>query len=155
MSNERQASQDAMRVDNGAAQRLLARAAELDALTDSTSIAELRQAAREAGISTIAFEAALRELRDDRGIAGRDDVPASPAATISWRTRSMMGDRRRWMLRALTAATVLVAVGAAAAGLRRAHPVPAAGHPHTVRAVGARAMTAPAAGARATPSPKP
>lgn len=48
-----------------AAERLLARAAELDAAGgDGPRLAELRSAAAEAGISVPAFDAALAELRD-------------------------------------------------------------------------------------------
>lgn len=144
MSNEQQASPDVMRVDNSAAQRLLARAAELDALTESSSIAELRQAAREAGISTGAFEAALRELRDDRGITALRDEPAPTPAMVS-RSARVTTNGRRWIVRALAAATVLIAVGAAAVGLRREHFVSAPPSHHAVRAVHA-------VGARAVPS---
>jgi hypothetical protein len=55
------------RLPESVAARLLTRAAELDAVrTGSTSVAELRVIAREAGISTNAFDAALAELRESQ-----------------------------------------------------------------------------------------
>lgn len=54
---------EAVRLSDDAAHRLLARAIELDQTRSSdTTVRELRDAAREAGISVQAFDAALREL---------------------------------------------------------------------------------------------
>ena len=142
MSNERQVPPDAMRVDHTAAQRLLARAAELDAFPESSSIAELRQAAREAGISSAAFEAALRELGEENGVSVYDETAAqSPAPLLEIPAQEGRGKRR--MLRALAAAAVVVAVvlavGAGVAGLSRERSVPVSVVPHTTRAVRAEA----------------
>jgi len=74
---ERDQARDAERVPEETARRLLARATELDAarLTE-LSVAQLRDAAREAGIAPAAFEQALAELR------ARDHAPAAgPAPT--------------------------------------------------------------------------
>ena len=54
---------DELRVRDDVAQRLLARAVELDAEGGLASVGQLRRAADEAGISPAAFEAALQELR--------------------------------------------------------------------------------------------
>jgi hypothetical protein len=58
-------SRNAERLPEEPARRLLARASELEAARNSElSVAELREAAREAGIAPSAFEQALAELRD-------------------------------------------------------------------------------------------
>jgi hypothetical protein len=70
-------ARDAERLPEEAARRLLARASELEAARGTElSIAELREAAREAGITPGAFEQALAELRvrDTAAVAG----PVSP-----------------------------------------------------------------------------
>jgi hypothetical protein len=54
------------------AERLLARASELD--TGASHVAELKQAAMEAGISEAAFEAALAEYRDEKTAAKATEV---------------------------------------------------------------------------------
>lgn len=70
-------TRNAERLPEEAAQRLLARASELEAArVGELSVAELREAARDAGIAPSAFEQALAELR------ARDPVPtAGPAST--------------------------------------------------------------------------
>ena len=81
-----------------AAARLLARASELDELRRAGStVAELRAAAAEAGISASAFDAALTELKQS-GQAPLPDVGRQPR-------------RRSWMLAAaLTGAFALAFV---------------------------------------------
>lgn len=61
---EREQSRDAERLPEEAARRLLERASELEAARSAEqSVAELREAAREAGIAPSAFEQALAEYR--------------------------------------------------------------------------------------------
>ena len=61
---EREQSRDAERLPEEAARRLLERASELEAARSAElSVAELRAAAREAGIAPSAFEQALAEYR--------------------------------------------------------------------------------------------
>jgi hypothetical protein len=58
------------------ASRLLARASELDALRDDDlAVADLRAAAAEAGISGLAFDAALAELRRTGRVSTSDRIP--------------------------------------------------------------------------------
>lgn len=83
---------DAERLSADAARRLLARASELEAarVTD-LSVAELREAAREAGIAPSAFEQALAELRArNPATAG---VPASPRRRLArlWPAALILG----------------------------------------------------------------
>ena len=59
------------------AQRLLARASELDAAGTGATVTELRAAAVEAGISGRAFDAALAEMQGEAG--SRDVTSAGPA----------------------------------------------------------------------------
>jgi hypothetical protein len=62
---ERHHARETERLPEGAAQRLLARASELQAERDAElSIADLREAAQAAGIAPSAFERALAELRE-------------------------------------------------------------------------------------------
>lgn len=62
---ERDEPRDAERLSAEAARLLLTRASELEAARGSElSIAELREAAREAGIAPAAFDQALTELRE-------------------------------------------------------------------------------------------
>jgi hypothetical protein len=61
---ERNEARDAERLPETAARRLLERASELEAARSAElSVAELREAAREAGITPTAFEQALAEIR--------------------------------------------------------------------------------------------
>jgi hypothetical protein len=61
---ERDQSRDAERLPEATARRLLERASELEAARSAElSVAELRAAAREAGIAPSAFEQALAEIR--------------------------------------------------------------------------------------------
>jgi hypothetical protein len=84
-------------LSNPTAERLLARASELDAALrgGSLAVSELRAAATEAGISAEAFDAALAEMR------GAEETTV-PAATTPSRTR-----RWKWVVAA--AATLLAA----------------------------------------------
>jgi hypothetical protein len=69
MTEPEQAGPDE-RLPPEAARRLLARASEIDAARGADpSVAELREAAREAGIAPEAFEAALAEHRARVGLA--------------------------------------------------------------------------------------
>ena len=90
--------QDSLRLSDNAAAVLLARAVQLDSVTAAkVSIAELRQAALDAGIAPDAFEQAVAEFR-----AASSAVEVEPAK-----------DRpRRWpaLVGALLAAAVLLAV---------------------------------------------
>jgi hypothetical protein len=64
MTYQRNPADDSERLPADAAHRLLARASELEAAsTNEITLAELREAAREAGIPATAFEEALTELR--------------------------------------------------------------------------------------------
>lgn len=75
---------DAIRLSEDAAAMLLARASQLDATTaDRASIAELRQAARNAGIAPEAFEQALSEFHAANAAA----VPNAPAPKRRWVTK--------------------------------------------------------------------
>jgi hypothetical protein len=61
---ERNPIRDAERLPEDSARRLLQRASELEAARNTElSVAELREAAREAGIAPSAFEQALAEIR--------------------------------------------------------------------------------------------
>jgi hypothetical protein len=74
---ERDLPRDAERLPEESARRLLARASELEAArVAELSVAELREAAREAGIAPGAFEQALAELR-----AHDPAAAAAPAPT--------------------------------------------------------------------------
>ena len=87
---ERNHPRDAERLPEEAARRLLQRASELEAARSAqVSVAELREAAREAGITPGAFEQALAEFR------GTDPLVAPVSA------------RRRRLARLWPAAVVL------------------------------------------------
>ena len=74
---EREQSRDAERLPEEAARRLLERASELEAARSAElSVAELRAAAREAGITPSAFEQALAEYR-------RTDLSSPSAAALA------------------------------------------------------------------------
>jgi hypothetical protein len=89
------------------AERLLGRASELDAVrTAVSSVADLRAAAGEAGISAPAFDAALAELHEDSGGVEREIGRQPPLRS------------RRWALSGLVAA--LFAAGALFVTLQRA-----------------------------------
>lgn len=67
---------DSVRLNDAAARRLLERATELDArLASESTVADLRDAARAAGISEEAFQRALAEVRED----AQPKPPAMPA----------------------------------------------------------------------------
>jgi hypothetical protein len=77
---ERNQPRDAERLPEEAARRLLERASELEAARGAElSVAELREAAREAGITPGAFEQALAEYR------GTDPTRPGVAAMAPWR----------------------------------------------------------------------
>jgi hypothetical protein len=70
MASQHGSEPDSVRLSEDAAAVLLARATELDAAgAGRVSIAELRQAARDAGIAPEAFEQALSELRAASAVA--------------------------------------------------------------------------------------
>jgi len=77
------------------AARVLARASELDAAFSTGTVANLRSAAVEAGISSRAFDAALAEVRAE---------DQAPVVTASPRRRS--GGRRWFLALGIAAATV-------------------------------------------------
>ena len=82
----------------GTAERLLARAAELDAgRRDGVSVAVLRAAAEEAGIARPAFEAALAELGDAHVARGQAARPARPPWWVRVSLAGMI-DRRAAMV---------------------------------------------------------
>lgn len=82
MSSHSGREQDSVRLSEDSAAGLLARATQLDAATaDKVSIAELREAARDAGIAPDAFEQAVSEFHAASAVA--DVKPAE-------------GSRRRW-----------------------------------------------------------
>jgi hypothetical protein len=90
---------DSDAVPQPVAERILTRASELDAaLTANVQLTDLRAAAKEAGISTRAFDAALAEFQASE---------QGPAVV----TRS----RRRWRPLALLAACIALIAGAAVA----------------------------------------
>ncbi len=91
-------ARDAERVSEEVARRLLARASELEAARGTElSVAELREVAREAGITSVAFEQALAEFRHGA------DAHTSPALARPTRLQRMA---RLWPA-ALILATVL------------------------------------------------
>lgn len=76
--------QNAVRIDEVQARALLARASELDAMRGhSLSVAQLRDVAREAGIASDAFDAALAEQSIPR--LGTDASPLPSTEQGSWR----------------------------------------------------------------------
>jgi hypothetical protein len=81
------------------ASRLLARASELDAAGGAATIAQLRAAAIEAGISPLAFEAALEEVR------AQNEAPVPAVVTAAPR-----GTRRRTLVVAALALVALATV---------------------------------------------
>jgi hypothetical protein len=83
MTDETRSHADALELSEDAAHRLLARAVELDAARGPTlTVAQLREVAREAGISAAAFDAAVRELGEGPHAPPR----AAPWRTPPWRT---------------------------------------------------------------------
>ena len=111
MDHLRRIDPDAEVLSDRTAERLLARASELDAVRKAgATVAELRAAAAEAGIANDVFDAALAELRDEAQMP----VPVAPRVP-------MLQRQRRWAL-AVTAA-VLMAVGVA--GVARTVPADA------------------------------
>ena len=77
---------DQLRLSDAAARRLLARASELDvAHGRMVTISNLREAAIEAGISTQAFDAALRELQQQSAAQSVAAAAQARAAGPRWR----------------------------------------------------------------------
>ncbi len=114
MDPRRRVDPDAEILSERAAAHLLARASELDAAREmGTQVAELRVAAAEAGISDIAFNAALVELRNAAQVQAQAPESSPPAR---WRPR-------RWGLTGAVA--TLMALGALWAS-RRVVPADAA-----------------------------
>ena len=92
---ERNQARDAERLPEEAARRLLQRASELEAARSTElSVAELRDAARDAGITPGAFEQALAEIR------ARDAAAAG----------GLVSGRRRGLIRFWPAALILAAL---------------------------------------------
>jgi hypothetical protein len=74
------------------ADRLLKRASELDMTRNAaTSIEQLRQAAIDAGIDASAFDAALRELRQEAAQVQQTARPASTSSHSLWTRISVLG----------------------------------------------------------------
>lgn len=90
---ERDHLREAERLPEDAARRLLARASELEAARSTElSVAELREAAREAGIAPAAFEQALAELRDEqRSVAATPTAWPRSALLHHWPTALIGG----------------------------------------------------------------
>jgi hypothetical protein len=102
---------DSVRLDESAARRLIERATELDAkLASESSIADLRDAARQAGISDEAFQRALAEVRHDE-VPSRDEAHFDLQRRQPWRKVAMA-----LLVGLLVGATLLV--------FRRAVPSP-------------------------------
>lgn len=117
MSSDR--DPNAIRLPDDVAQRLLARATELDDRSGRTSIDQLRRAATEAGISPAAFETALAELA--RGELGR---PAARTATgIDVRGSWVTSPIRRVLLFAAAALSLLI-LGVGAVRMAQDGPEP-------------------------------
>ena len=94
MTSQSGKERDAVRLSEDAAAMLLARASELDAATaDQASIAELRQAARNAGIAPEAFEQALSEFH----------------AANSVHVSNEPKPKRRWVTKVVVATFLLLA----------------------------------------------
>jgi hypothetical protein len=128
----RHENDDDRRLGEDAAHRLLARAVELDAARDaerlaSLSVAQLRDVARDAGISAAAFEAALGELR--RGA----DAPR-PAPAARWRA---LGDAVARNALALVGGWAVISV---ASGVTNAAGAGWQGHQAAVGAANALAV---------------
>lgn len=99
---QRREGDDSVRLDEGAARRLIERATELDArMASQTSVADLREAALAAGISEEAFRRALEEVR------GADSVASAPAVP-----------RRRRSVVTVTVIALLIAAVATVVGSR-------------------------------------
>jgi hypothetical protein len=97
------------RLNEAAAKRLLERATELDArLASESTVADLRDAARSAGISDEAFSRALAEVRHE----GPAPLPTASASRNTWRRRRII------------AAIVLLIGGLGFALARRVVPSP-------------------------------
>jgi hypothetical protein len=124
---------ESVRLDDSAARRLIERATELDArLASESTVAELRDAARSAGISDEAFNRALREVRQE---AHPTFVPVDPSL-------STPGMKRRVAL-AIVAA-VLLAAGLVMFGRATPSPVERRAQPTPVVAPVAEPTPAPA-----------
>ena len=123
---------ESVRLDESAAHRLIERATELDArLASESTVAELRDAARSAGISEEAFNRALREVRQEAQPAM---VPVDPSL-------STPGMKRRVVL-AIVAA-VLLAAGLVLFGRTVPSPMKSPAQPTPTAAPRAEPVPAP------------
>ena len=130
-----QAKLDSERLDEAAARRLIERATELDARMKSQStVADLREAARGAGISDEAFQWALSEVREGQHPDTRE-------------LREISRQHRRMKGAVAIAATVLVASMLAMFAMRRVVP------PAAPAAAAEAVPTAPPV--EPTPTPRP
>jgi hypothetical protein len=88
MTSQSSKDQDSARLSEDAAAMLLARASQLDAANaGAVSIADLRQAARNAGIAPEAFEQALIEFR---AASQSSTAVAEPRPKRTWTTRLVL-----------------------------------------------------------------
>ena len=93
MSDEPDQGGNARKLSDAEARRILARATEIDAVSAGVSIADLREAAGQAGIASDAFDEALVELRSNA--ASADPESSKPAPSIRRRLRSMLLETAR------------------------------------------------------------
>lgn len=94
MTSQSENEPDAVRLSEDAAAMLLARASQLDAANaNHVSIAELRTAARTAGIAPDAFEQALAEFRNASAVVTPAEQPP----------------RRRWVSRVVVTTFLILA----------------------------------------------
>jgi hypothetical protein len=90
MTPDRNQYEDTDRLPDEAARRLLVRASELEAIASAeTSLGELREVAREAGIGPAAFEQALAELRGRDTLAVPEPVTIAPKGLARFRTAAL------------------------------------------------------------------
>lgn len=103
---------DGERLPESLARQVLARASELDAAQRSNAtVAELRAAAEEAGISAPAFDAALEELRGAPPVA----ASAAPRRATRWWISGLAGAGALFFLMMLVVIPRLVMSGSSAA----------------------------------------
>jgi hypothetical protein len=111
MSSHDREGRESLQVHEDVVEQLLARAAEIDAQASFVSVAQLRRAATEAGISPTAFDRAVEEItRDTDGSAPSSaSVTAASVRRRPWHRSWLVG--RRWRV-ALITGLVAFAVGA-------------------------------------------
>lgn len=106
MSSPDRTPLDQLRLSEEAARRLLDRASELDAARGRTlTVAHLREAAHEAGISVHAFDAALLEMEQ------ASPVPATPTPVPAMRPRRRAARRFGLVVGVAAAAAMLGVLG--------------------------------------------